>query len=286
MSEQQYEERTPRLQKPAHSHRRAFDIGSVLSRSFSIWGRNLVPFVVLTVLLQLPLYAWNFFVTGSVLGTLDFPEDPTQPPPASLYGWALAGWLVTLLCTQLVTATLVYAVFKELRKQKATIGECLSQGLARLFPVIGVALVATLLPTLSMMPIIALGVFAPMLLLLLVIPAGILFMFIYCGLWVAIPAAVVERPGVFGALSRSWELTRNNRLAIFGLMVIIMIFAALLAGLLVMVTNALGQALAWVGLFANIPGISLMAVLTAVTYHDLRVSKEGIGSEELASIFD
>ena len=42
--------------------------------------------------------------------------------------------------------------------------------------------------------------------------------------WVAIPAAVVERPGILASLQRSRDLTRDNRWKLFGTLVVLVVF--------------------------------------------------------------
>ncbi len=298
-----YEERAP---QPSRQPRRGFEIGSVLSRGFSIWGRNLIPFLLLTALLQIPTYAWNWTQTGSVLVAPNFREqfmeqqrvdDATtdsgarlsdQRSPWDLMMRALVGGLISLVTTQLLTATLVYGVFGELRNRRASIGECLSQGFARLFPALGVAMLTGLVLIALALPFGALMVMIPLFSIVL-LPVLLVFLaLVYCGLFVAVPAAVVERPGVFAALSRSWNLTRGNRARIFGLLFLLYILMFLAGAVVGFATGALGNLdrLSWIASLFSLFTFSLFAVITAVTYHDLRVAKDGIDSEELASIFD
>ena len=71
---------------------------------------------------------------------------------------------------------MTYGVFQYLRGKKAAMGNCLSVGLSRMFPVIGVAILSGLM------------IFGG--LILLVIP-GLIFMTM---VYVAVPTAIVERP--------------------------------------------------------------------------------------------
>ena len=85
----------------------------------------------------------------------------------------------------------------------AAIGASLRHGLRIVFPVLGVALLSVLMMMLS-----AIALVIPMFI--------VMTMF-----WVAIPAAVVERPGVIASLKRSAELTTGNRWRVFGIYAVI-----------------------------------------------------------------
>ena len=107
----------------------------------------------------------------------------------------------------LVSAALTYGVVMELQGKRASIGACVSTGLVRFFPALGVGLL-TILAVVG-------GC------LLLVIP-GIM---VACALYIAMPISVIEKPGVMGALRRSRELTTGYKAQIFGLMFLLGLMA-------------------------------------------------------------
>ena len=108
-------------------------------------------------------------------------------------------------------------------------------------------------------------------------------------LWVAIPAAVIEKPGVIGSLSRSADLTKGYRWQIFGIIVIVTVIA-LVAGFAIAFAIVVSDADPTILVLGNLIITALFtafwAVISAVGYHDLRVVKEGVGIEELAAVFD
>lgn len=114
-------------------------------------------------------------------------------------------------------------------------------------------------------------------------------LFLALMLYVAVPAAVEERLGPIGALRRSAELTRGYRLHIFYVLTKLAIaqFALSFAvNLLVALAGAeawVRQAVAFViaALF-----VGLGATATAVAYYRLRMVKEGVGADEMVSVFD
>jgi hypothetical protein len=124
-------------------------------------------------------------------------------------------------------------------------------------------------------------------LILLVVPGAILA----CALAAAIPAAVVERPGVLGALKRSFALTKGKRSAIFAIFLVLSVIAFgvsifgsyLLPALLASISPLAGVAL---GLVVNAAFGTLLWIAPAVIYHDLRVEKEGVATAELAAVFE
>lgn len=234
-----------------------FTIGRALGRSFTIWIRNLVPFLLLSLLVYSPLALFTYL---NIEGTISM-------SPVAFSG-LLGG--ISVLLNFVLSAALVYGVVNQLRGQTVPIAQCLGMGVRRLVPVLGVALLVIVAVTL--------GVLA------LVVPGIIL----YCMFFVAIPASVVERPGLFGALGRSRSLTRDYRAAIFGLLVLVGIISFVLQKILeVGVTPAVSGSLGvWLLLAQHIMSGSFSAVLQGVVYHDLRVAKEGAHTEDLARVFD
>ena len=251
-----------------------FRVGSVLGRSFSILFKNIVPFGLLSVLILAPTNLYEIF------------SAPAQPEAYSeelVFDWTALGVLaVEALLGYLLTAALVYGTVQDLRGRRVNLGDCIGRGFATMFAVLGVAIVSSI--------VIGVGT------LLLIIP-GVIAMTI---LWVAIPAAVIERNGL-GALSRSSELTRGFRwkiLFVLLLLIVIAMFAGALAGgiagfaiaisspggdpALVTETTAFGLVM-WITTALT---HALMAVASAVGYHDLRVAKEGVDVEQIAAVFD
>jgi hypothetical protein len=105
---------------------------------------------------------------------------------------------------------------------------------------------------------------------------------------------VVEQTEVFGAFTRSAELTRGNRWRIFGLFVIYFIATILVEAVLGVVggvASVFGGPHAVLRLVLLTPLISVVtnligAVGAAVLYVDLRRIKDGVGADNLAAVFD
>ena len=134
--------------------------------------------------------------------------------------------------------------------------------------------------------------------LLFVIPGMIVYM-----MWfVATPVCVVEQLGPFRSMGRSRELTKGHRWKLFGLMLLILIpalivgaivgavmvaatggFLAAVATMNTTMATTLGQI---VNLIWSAIWTAFYAIVIVVTYHDLRVAKEGIDTDQIAAVFD
>jgi len=251
-----------------------FRVGRVLSRSFSILFRNIVPFGLLALVISAPPYVYG--VLFNIPDSMDI-----QNPEFGYAAADIAMTVVQLLLAYILTAALVYGTIQDLRGRGVNVGECFGRGLSMIFPVLGVAIVSLLL--------ILLGFVA------LIIPGFI----VITVLWVAVPAAVIERSGL-SALSRSAELTKGYRWRILGLLfalffIMFLVSLPLGAASGLLVYNAMSDAegfatsmtilMAFNWVLASFTG-ALSAVVYAVSYHDLRVAKEGADTDQIASVFN
>jgi hypothetical protein len=108
---------------------------------------------------------------------------------------------------------------------------------------------------------------------LLIIPGLFLLTF-----WsVVAPVTVLERPGVFAAFSRSWELVKGNGWQVFGVIVLfILIFIAIgiVLGIIGAILGDAGEVvLGYVGSVITAP---LVALAASVLYFDLKDVREGV----------
>jgi len=249
-----------------------FRAGRVLSRSFSILFRNILPFGLLALVITSPTYVYSL-LTGSgdpFAQNMNFSVEP------------IVLGIVNYLLGYVVTAALVFGTIQDLRNEKVSVGECFSKGLAKIFPVLGVSLVSGLLTGLA-----ALAFFIP----------GVIVAIM---LWVAIPVAVIENRGL-NSLPRSAELTRGYRWRIFFLVLLllaVMFGAGMVVGVgtaaitgfdtsgsVTLTSQSLAAVLALDWIFSAFIS-ALSAVLIAVSYHDLRVDKEGADTDQIAAVFD
>ncbi len=238
-----------------------FSIGDVLSDSFGVLGRNFAPFFLLSLIISAPGIIYTYMLINSGGGGSTFDQ--------------LKITLIEMLLGSIVTAVVVFGTVQDLRGQRASLGACISRGVTLVFPIFAVILLQAIL--------IGIGLIA------LIIP-GLIIMTV---LWVAIPAAVIERPGVIASLGRSATLTKGARWPIFGILFLVAIAAIAIGWVLEKtlipvplysvdgLTNFL--LVSWVvdALFS-----AFTAILAAVGYYHLRMQKEGVEIETLAAVFD
>ena len=246
-----------------------FSVGSALGRGIGIWIKNLPSFLILAAIGYAP--ALIFAAT----------RDPKVLLEPTMGGRLLEAALNTV-GQAVASAGILYGVIQQLRGNHAGIGESLGVGIKRLLPVIGVSIV------------VALAVFAGTLALLV---PGII---ISCMLYVAVPAAVIEKPGLGGALKRSQELTSGYKMQIFGLWLIINVVTFVAAYVIAKTmipepTTFTGNLESLLSKYKTMMFVivalqlvmgSLGAVLNGVVYHDLRAVKEGVATDDLAKVFE
>ncbi len=236
---------------------RDFRAGQVFNRAFTVLSRNLLPFGLITTVAAVP---------NALLFT----------PGVNLIDGAAGGVVVTLgiigtvVLSTLSQAIVLYGAFDDMRGRPVNLVESIKIGLARFFPVLGVAICVPILAALG-----AVALFFPGLMVITM-------------LFVAVPACVVERLGPIKSMGRSARLTKRHRWKIFGIWLAALIVGAVAQSVLVGVGMRIGGAvlalvvsLLWGALFG-----AFNAILAVVTYHDLRVAKEGVNTDQIAAVFD
>ena len=259
----------------------SFSAGAVVGRSLSIWFKNIIPFSILLLIVNLPLVIYQ--ATAA--------EELAAMASAGEVDWTTISMVIIgqLILGLIATGAVTYGVFQQLRGQHASIGSCLAVGLGRLFPVIGVGLLMVLVVIGACLPFGLIAMAGSFLAFLGVIGAVVAVIVVYCMLWVSVPVAIVERPGVFASLRRSRELTRGNKASIFG---ILFLLGLITGGVSWLIMKILGGVLsdpmhiviADSAIDAILGGI--ISVAAAVGYHDLRADKEGVGIDELVKVFE
>jgi hypothetical protein len=256
---------------------RSFDFGGVFSSTFSVIGKNFVTFLVFAIIAEIPSATLVWFV----IGANPFSGMRFVPPPGSVpklyYAVLLGSYLLTFIFSCILQAALIYGTVITLNGRRASLIDCLRIGLGAFLPVLAIGILA------------AIGLAVGFI--LLIVPGVILML----GWWVAIPVRVIEKKPIFEVFGRSWNLTSGHRGTIFGIFVVIWIanvamgFAIMpLASLSLVSTSAGGASILYVAASATIRILLTMfnATLAGVIYFELRSIKEGVGAEELASVFD
>src|SRR5262249_47687003 len=177
----------------------------------------------------------------------------------------------------IATAAITYGVVQQLRGQTASVGASIGIGMGRAFAVMGTAILAGLAIVVSTFALIVPGII------------------VACMLYVAVPVAVLERERWSGALSRSAHLTSGHRWSILGIAVVLGVISFAANKLLVIIMESdlkhsatLAKVTVYFFIMTVLAAVlsGLQATASAVAYHDLRRSKEGVDVEQLAAVFD
>jgi hypothetical protein len=233
-----------------------FRIGEVFSKTATLLSRHFLVFFVVALVAGVPRLLW----TGAEgQSAANFP-----------LGRFFLGLALYLVLNTLAQAVIVYGAFQAMRGRPVDLGECLRVGLGRFFPIIGLVICAYLAIWIG--------------LILLIVPGIILAIMWY----VATPVCVVEQKGPLASLGRSSEITKGHRWKIFGMVLLLIIVAAIVGGIIGVLLGLTGSSilvtlgtLAWTGVWG-----AFYAIFGVVTYHDLRVAKEGVDTDQIASVFD
>jgi hypothetical protein len=243
-----------------------FRIGPIFGRAWSIYIANFVKFTAVAIAIALP----QLFFGRDHIAIENVPG------------------LVVLIVIAIIfyfvgQAVILYGAFQAMRGRTFLVGEAARRGLSRVLWIIAIAFLVTLG--------VAIGF------LLLIVPGIILAV-----RWsVAVPACVVENLGPLAAMRRSAELTRGHRWKIFLVYILFVIItfvvslivgllAGLVVGALTVATGTDSVTIAVTGGVFGLIGTALYAayenIVVSMVYHDLRVAKEGVDTDQIAAVFD
>jgi hypothetical protein len=233
-----------------------FRVGQVLNRSFTLLSRNFLIFFVVTTVAALP----NVLIT----------ENTGRDVSGATAGWLGLSFILTIILQMLSQAVVLYGAFQDMRGRPVNLGEALRAAFGRLLPIIGVAICVSI------------GVFLGSLLLLV---PGLILMTMW---YVATPVCVVEQKGPLASMGRSSELTKGHRWKIFGMILLVVFGGAIASAIVLGLLSLSGSSVlvALVSLVWNGVWGAFYATFVVVTYHDLRVAKEGVDVHQIASVFD
>lgn len=245
-----------------------FDLGRVIQRTFNSIGQNAAVFFGASIVLvgvpsTLTVIGQSSMLTGASSSSLAF---------------MALGTVLNFIGAYLLQGMVVKAAVNSFHGKKTAFGDAFSAGVHMMLPLVGLAIIASLA--------IGLGY------VFLIVPGLILTV-----IWsVAAPAVVVEKRGVFESLQRSRDLTRGNRWQVFGLLVIYFVLALVIGVAISGVSVAAGGTIDGnsPNLLVNLISGPVVNVLSGVIaaagvsalYYELRAAKEGVGAEDLISVFD
>jgi hypothetical protein len=233
-----------------------------MARTFEVWKRHPVPFIVAAILLDAPSVAVSY-LQGSAAGR----QEALVSSSVVL--------IVSGLGTLILTGALTFGTLESLAGRPVRLAAMLTTGLRRSGRVLAVSFLT--------------GIIIGVTFLLLVVP-GLMSM---SALWLAVPAAIGEPDADASPIERSRGLSKGHRWTLFFSLVLFLLLS-FVAYFVLRFSNALvargagvGAAVALVFAVASSALASgLYATAPAVAFHDLRALKEGGDSSTLAKVFE
>jgi hypothetical protein len=249
-----------------------FTVGAVIGRAFDVFRKGSWRFLMLALIVSIPNLLIPYLTRSLLGGSTKVPAVPSS----SVFLNSVVTMIVAITCVLVVEVMIFYGAFQIMRGRPFTLGESLQAGVKRLIPAWVTMIVVTVIYGFGMV--------------LLVVPGLILM----CVTYVAVPACVIESPGIFASIGRSRELTKGFRWQIFG---ILMLVGVVMVAVSIFGRYLFGGSLMDTTLTMSIPVVAFnylwgaltttfTATLAVVVYHDLRVVKEGVDADRIANVFD
>jgi hypothetical protein len=243
------------LERPA---RQALQIGRVFSRAFKAFGDNPTPFLVISLLMML-------------LPDIGIAWLVRQSPDAAQLE-RLLNSAENLTIGAIGRGALIFAALKAMQTGQASVSESLGGGVRMWGPVLGISILT--------------GLGSALAAILLIIPG----IFLAVAWSVALPARIDGKPGVTDAITKSFEMTRGSRWAIFAVWLLMIIVAVIVFVLLGVVSEMFADGgsalidLMVVPVVTAVSGIAA-ALLSSSIFEDLKLIR-GVGSaDRTAEIF-
>jgi hypothetical protein len=253
-----------------------FKIGEVIAVGLRIWAHNLLPFAVLTAVMDSPMIVWGAITAQRhiIYGSAEY---------RSLVMYEGVSLLTLPLRATVLSALLTYGVVMELQGRRVSIYACIATGLSRLISAFGTMVVGCVCLGLAYfagaVPGVAISPWFS------TVTGGLAALYVAARYYVAPQAAVVDHTGMVESLGRSRDLTKGHRLALVALL--LALFAIAFGARFAIARIAWNlAALTYLDLAVMIAIGSIIATMPSVAYYYLRAEKEGSSAEELATVFD
>ncbi|MEJ2124458.1 MAG: hypothetical protein P8Y67_06735 [Alphaproteobacteria bacterium] len=234
-----------------------FRIGKVFDRTFSILKHNAILFSLVTGAMWIPAEILSYWSEYQISQNID------SYATVGIFAFVVFVYPISI-------AILVYATFQAMLGKPVSLATSTKHGLNHLLQVIVISILT------------AIGVLGGMT--LLVVP-GLMLMTMW---YVAVPICIVEKCGAIDSLNRSSSLTKGYRWQVFAIAIIVLTIEIIIDGFVDTGMLEVGGDIAkhialviWNGVFQ-----AFATVLTVVMYRDLRVAKEGLDTNRIASVFD
>lgn len=253
--------------------------GDLIRRALGVLGDNFFAFFAIAAICYVPGVLWTLYFSAIAVGLADDVIGPRLAAAVPLCGAGLA-WLVASFVAE---AVMVGRTVEAMAQRQGSLGEVFMLGIRRAPQALAVSLLAVLAPLVVFalaLGLLALKVHSALFSVAAVVTGILGGGGVACALYVAVPAVVVERVSIVGALERSWRLTRGNRIVIFAALFVTVLAQSVL-GWLVRAAVPVEALRVVVDVLLNLLTSAFGATLGAVTYVRLRETSEQVHASAL-----
>jgi hypothetical protein len=257
-----------------------FDIGKVVEQTFTLISRNIVVFGLMAVVLGvLPNVVTTLLNADNIRGMANTTGNPAAQ--LSAVGKFYSILPIALIAGLALNVGLMAAAGEDLAGRPVDPSTLVVRTLRAILPLIGFFILEMLALMLGFV--------------LLIIP-GLMMAIAWS---VAAPAIVVEGYGIFGAFSRSADLTRGVRWRVFALFLIYFVINTVItmvgmaivggAGAMNFLKPDLAQQLAlptvlYTSIMQGVQAI-IVAAGSVVLHHQLKLAREGVSTDQVVDAF-
>jgi len=263
---------------PAPLRLRPLEVGDLLDETFRMYRRNFVLFAGISVIVSIPssaLLGYGYSLLGNILQQSTTGVAPDFSGLANTLPALAVGALVNLALVPFFYGAVIFAACEAAQGRPVSAGGIVAAVVRRYFPLLGYFLLIGL-----------------MAIAFCLIP---LWIWIWVGWLVVVPAMFVEDAGLIQAMGRSWRLVEGRWwrtfLVIF-LLFIIQYVARLALNAFIALAQYLLLVIAPSGLVLGIAGATqvivdslvnpILQIAIVLVYFDLRVRREGLDLFQLA----
>lgn len=249
--------------------------GDILDSTFSVFGRHLLPFILIALLPQIPLLFGSILSLMEIGPSFDFdlPAAEGQEPqdPLSFYLFDMLGGLLSLAIGILATGAIIQSIARHFLGRPVLVQRSYEYAWARFRNLVSAfALVLLILIIPGILSVFIIGI--PLLIFAIVV-----LLFVN-------HAVVIEQQGPTDALKRSWNVVQGNWWRTFGIFMAMML-AVIGAALIIFLPAGLFLPAVVISLLSaafSTVVTPLFTIALTVLYFDIRVRKEQYTHNDLA----
>ncbi len=249
--------------------------GDILDSTFSVFGRHLLPFILIALLPQIPLLFGSILSLMEIGPSFDFdlPAAEGQEPqdPLSFYLFDMLGGLLSLAIGILATGAIIQSIARHFLGRPVLVQRSYEYAWARFRNLVSAfALVLLILIIPGILSVFIIGI--PLLIFAIVV-----LLFVN-------HAVVIEQQGPTDALKRSWNVVQGNWWRTFGIFMAMML-AVIGAALIIFLPAGLflpAVVVSFLSAAFSTVVTPLFTIALTVLYLDIRVRKEQYTHNDLA----